>query len=110
MNITMTSNKYLSTPLIAAFGQRFQMDFGLMKGKHDNNNNNNNNNIRSHDGYNSYLLIVDYHMIYLWVFLTKNKAPPLKVVTQFLSTYGVKDGIRTVRTDQGGDLARTNAF
>ena len=92
-------------PLITAFGQRFQMDFGFMKGKHGNDNNN-----RPHDGYNLYLLIVDYHTRYLWVFLTRNKAPPLKVVTQFLSTYGTKDGIRIVRTDQGGELAQLNAF
>ena len=105
MNITKTTNKKSTVPIVNAFGQRFQMDFGFMKGKHGNNNN-----IRSHDGYNSYLLIVDYHTRYLWVFLTKNKAPPLKVVTQFLSTYGLKDGIRTIRTDQGGELARSNAF
>ena len=106
MNITKSSNKNANNaPVITAFGQRFQMDFGFMKGKLGNNTN-----IRSHDGYNSYLLIVDYHTRYLWVFLTKNKSPPLKVVTQFLSTYGTKDGTRIIRTDQGGELARSQAF
>ena len=56
---------------IQRFGDHFQMDFGFMKGKQDNIS------LRSHDGYNSYLLIIDYYTRYLWIFLSKNKQPPL---------------------------------
>ena len=105
MNITKTSDSQLSTPIVTAFGQKFQLDFGFMKAQHGDKTN-----IRSHEGYNSYVLIVDHFTRYIWVFLTKNKTPPINIVTQFLNTYGTKDGVRIIRTDQGGELARSNAF
>ena len=105
MNIKKTSNKHVTPNLnIQRFGDRFQMDFGFMKGKQDNISS------RSHDGYNSYLLIIDYYTRYLWIFLSKNKQPPIKVLHKFLRTYGQRQGIRTIRTDQGGELARSSAF
>ena len=105
MNITKTTNKQCSFPSVNAFGQRFQLDFGFMKAQHGDKTN-----IRSHEGFNSYLLIVDYYTRYIWVFLTKNKTPPLRIVTQFLNTYGNKNGVRIIKTDQGGELARSHAF
>ena len=105
MNVKKTSNKHVTpNSNVQRFGDRFQMDFGFMKGKHDNIS------LRSHDGYNSYLLIIDYYTRYLWIFLSKNKQPPLKVLHKFLRTYGQRQGIRTIRTDQGGELARSSAF
>ena len=105
MNIKKTSNKHPTPNVqISHFGERFQMDFGFMKGKHDNIS------VRSHDGYNSYLLIVDYFTRYIWTFLSKNKNPPIKVLTKFLRTYGRKNGVRVIRTDQGGELARSSEF
>ena len=105
MNIKKTSNKHVTpSSHITRFGDRFQMDFGFMKGKTDNIS------VRSHDGYNSYLLIIDYFTRYLWVFLSKNKQPPIKVLHKFLRTYGQQTGIRTIRTDQGGELARSSEF
>ena len=105
MNITKTSPKGDSHDNISAFGQRFQMDYGFMLGANDTRTN-----IRSHEGYNCYLLIVDYYTRYTWVFLSKNKAPPVRILTTFLNTYGNKSGTRIIRTDQGGELARSQSF
>ena len=105
MNITKTHSHELSHDNIERFGQRFQMDFGFMRGAQGDRTN-----IPSHEGYNSYLLIVDYYTRYIWVFLSKNKSPPIRVVSNFLNTYGNKDGTRIIRTDQGGELARSNSF
>ena len=105
MNVTKSSPKTNSATHITKFGQRFQMDYGFMRGSQDTRTN-----IRSHEGYNCYLLIVDYFTRYTWVFLSKNKAPPVRLLTTFLQTYGNKDGTRIVRTDQGGELARSNSF
>ena len=88
MNVTKSSSNVESGTTISLFGQRFQMDYGFMRGANDTRNN-----IRSHEGYNCYLLIVDYYTRYTWVFLSKNKNPPLKLLTTFLQTYGNKDGI-----------------
>ena len=45
----------------------------------------------------------------MWVFLSKNKVPPLCTVSQFLRTYGNTDGRRIIRTDQGSELARSTS-
>ena len=104
----MNPHKLLNTSVVKApvqrFGDRFQMDFGFISAKADNRI------IRSHDGYNCYLLIVDYFTRFLWVFLTKNKSPPIKTEAQFLRTYGNCNGVRIIRTDQGGELAKSGAF
>ena len=89
---------------VLRFGDKFQMDFGFMAGKLDNKI------IRSHEGYNCYLLIIDYHTRYIWVFLSRNKTPPIRTISQFLRTYGNTDGVRIIRTDQGGELARSMLF
>ena len=85
-------------------GERFHMDFGFMSAKK------NGNIVRSHDGFNSYLLVLDAKTRYLWVFLSRNKLPPLQTVGLFLQTHGQREGTRIVRTDQGGELARSEAF
>ena len=59
MNPSKTSNKQISEAPIKRFGERFQMDFGFMSTKQDNIV------IRSHDGYNCYLLVIDYYTRYL---------------------------------------------
>ena len=104
MNIHKHYNKTTQQNNVLRFGDRFQMDFGFMSGKIDNKI------VRSHEGYNCYLLIIDYYTRYTWVFLSKNKAPPLRTITQFLRTYGNTDGVRIIRTDQGGELARSTSF
>ena len=63
----------------------------------------------SYDGFSSYLLIVDEASRYVWVFLTASKSPPIDIVKEFLTQHGHKDG-GCIRTDQGGELARSSAF
>ena len=104
MNISKNSSKAPSKTKITKFGEHFQMDFGFMSAKV------NKQIINSHDGYKCYLLIIDLYTRYLWVFLSKNKHPPIRVMKQFLRTYGNKEGTRMVRTDQGGELARSALF
>ena len=103
MNITKTTSK-LAKNTVSRFAEKFQMDFGFMSARQGKEL------IKSHEGYTCYLLIVDLFTRYLWVFLSKNKHPPLRTVTQFLRTYGLTDGVRIVRTDQGGELSRSTLF
>jgi len=65
--------------------------------------------VRSYDGYTSYLLVIDEASRYVWVFLTASKTPPLDIVMEFLHHHGHEDG-GSIRTDQGGELARSAAF
>ena len=104
MNIAKNTSKLAPKLTVHKFGEQFQMDFGFMSAKV------NQQIITSHDGYKCYLLIVDLFTRYLWVFLSKNKHPPIKVMKQFLRTYGNKEGTRIIRTDQGGELARSALF
>ena len=104
MNITKTSSKQKPTTPTSAFAEQFQMDFGFMSAREGKEL------IKSHDGYNCYLLIVDLFTRYLWIFLSKNKHPPLQTVKQFLRTYGLKQGVRIIRTDQGGELSKSTLF
>jgi hypothetical protein len=60
--------------------------------------------VYSHDGFTSYLLIVNEASRYIWVFLTNTKSPPLNIVDEFLKTHGLPDG-DFIHTDQGGELA-----
>jgi hypothetical protein len=65
--------------------------------------------VTSWDGFSSYLLIVDEDLRYIWVFLTKSKEPPVDIIDAFMTRFGHKDG-GSVRTDQGGELARSKTF
>ena len=65
--------------------------------------------VYSHDRFTSYLLIVDEASRYIWVFLTNRKSPPLIIVNEFLKTHGLPDG-GFIRTDQGSELAGSQAF
>ncbi len=65
--------------------------------------------VASWDGYSSYLLVVDDASCYIWVFLTTSKEPPLDIIDTFLDRFGHIEG-GSVRTDQGGELARSFNF
>ena len=65
--------------------------------------------VASYDGFSSYLLIVNEATRFIWVFLTKSKAPPLDILDTFLTRFGHENG-GLVRTDQGGELARSFAL
>ena len=83
--------------------QHLNFDFGFIEGS---------NIITSYDGYNSYLIVVDKHTRYMWIFLSKMKLPPLKTVDKFLKMHGIKDDklTLTIRTDRGGELSGSQAF
>eukprot|EP00986_Skeletonema_menzelii_P015723 scaffold12494_cov159-Skeletonema_menzelii.AAC.1 len=93
-------------------GQRFLMDFGFIRAsthdyrtpdpKHDRV-------IESFDGFTSYLIVVDEVSHYCWVFLCRSKTPPVELVSNFLQDHGLPSG-GVIRTDQGGELARSAAF
>ena len=92
--------------------KRFYMDFGFMRASaadYSRPHNGTDRVVRSYDGYTSYLLIIDEASRYVWVFLTASKNPPLDIVTEFLHQHGHEDG-GSIRTDQGGELARSTAF
>ncbi len=65
--------------------------------------------VHLYDGFTSYLLIVDKASRYIWVFLTMSKDPPLDIVAELMKQHGHKDG-GCVQTDQGGELACSQAF
>ena len=91
--------------------RRFYMDFGFMHASTSDFSRPNKNTDRvvtSYDGFSSYLLIVDEATRFIWVFLTKSKAPPLDILDSFLARFGHEHG-GSVRTDQGGELARSFA-
>ena len=92
--------------------KRFYMDFGFMRAlaaDYSRSHKGTDRVVRSYDGYSSYLLIIDEASRYVWVFLTASKNPPLDIVTEFLHQHGHEDG-GSIRTDQGGELARSVAF
>ena len=66
--------------------------------------------VNSYDGYNSYLLITDAKTRFTWVFLTATKSPPVDIVHKFLTTFGLRDGYRALRVDQGGELWRSDCL
>ena len=93
-------------------GERFQMDFGFIKGEKDELKI-----LESYDGYSAYLIILDKKTRYMWIFLCKNKIPPTKTVEKFLKKHGItedlanKEGLKlTIRTDRGGELYGSLAF
>ena len=66
--------------------------------------------VTSKDVYNAYLLISDEYSGYLWCFLVNSRYPPITIVQQVLNRHGNKYIPRYIRTDQGGELARSAAI
>ena len=67
--------------------------------------------IESSQGYNSYLLIKDIKTKYCWLFLSKNKIPPLDLIRAFMRKYRcTTTENRWIRTDRGGELNGSSAF
>jgi hypothetical protein len=65
--------------------------------------------VKSRDGYEAYLLIVDAATRFIWTFLLKGKHPPLATITQFLAKHGAaKKGLIT--TTPGGLLDKSRSF
>ena len=92
--------------------QRFFMDFGFLRASnfdYSRPDKSKDRIIQSFDGYNSYLLIVDEHTRFIWIFLCKTKEPPLDLVNLHLDIFGSRLG-GSIRCDQGGELARSHEF
>ena len=98
-----------STPKILP-GQHFSMDFGFVRGSAYNMKTEDGTTVTSIYGMNSYLSIIDRATRYMWVFPTKSKKPPIETVTKILNKFKCNSEHRTVRTDQGGELSRSEAF
>ena len=65
--------------------------------------------VQSFDGFYAHLLIIDKHSRRSWVFLRISKEPPTDIIGIFLTKYGRSSG-GSIRCDQGGELARSEAF
>ena len=46
----------------------------------------------------------------MWVLLTKAKTPPIDFVRKIIKSFKKRTYQRRIRTDQGGELARSKAF
>ncbi|KAL9185818.1 hypothetical protein ACHAXT_003595 [Thalassiosira profunda] len=94
-------------------GQRYYMDYGFMRASSSDftspKDDDDGRIVESFDGFSSYLLIVDEHSRYIWVFLCQSKEPPIAECSAFLKTFGLPAG-GTIRCDQGGELARSKEF
>ena len=92
-------------------GQMFHMDFGFMRGSSFSDKDDEGRIITSLDGMNSYLIIVDRKTRRTWVFLTRSKVPPIKIITEFLAQNGSRTATRRIiRSDQGGELYKSTIF
>ena len=91
-------------------GQHFHMDFGFVRGSNYTIKTEDGPTVTSIDGYNSYLIIVDRATRYIWLFLTKSKHPPVDIARKVLKKFRSDHKHRTVRTDQGGELGRSEEF
>ena len=92
--------------------RRFYMDFGFMRASTSNYTQPSKTTDRvvaSYDGFSAYLLVVDEASRYMWVFLTQSKSPPMEIIDTFLTRFGHERG-GSIRTDQGGELARSFAL
>ena len=91
-------------------GQHFHMDFGFVRGSGYAIKQENAPTVTSINRYNSYLIIVDRVTRYIWIFLTSSKTPPITVAQKILKKFKSTNNHRTVRTDQGGKLGKSQDF
>ena len=88
------------------------MDFGFMRDSTDDFNRPDSKRdrvVRSFDGYNSYLAVVDDHSRYMWVLLCKLKESPVDLVLEFLHQFRLPHG-GLIRCDEGKELALSKRF
>ena len=94
----------------ASPGQHFHMDFGFVRGSQYTIKQEDGPTITSKDGYNSYLLVIDRASRYTWIFLSQSKHPPVATARRVLQKFKSAHPHRTCRTDQGGELGRSQEF
>jgi len=109
MKMTKQLKGYKNQSIDIGVGNRFLMDLCVVRGPVSKGTDKGTI-MSSFDGYTSYLLITDKASRYSWVFLTKNKNPPITIVDTFLEHHGLKQGMRRLRTDQSGELAKSSEF
>ena len=90
-------------------GQHFHCDFGFMRSKEYKFKDEDGKLQTSIDGKNAYLLIIDRCTMYMWVFVSKSKEPPLDFCQKVLNKFKASTKHRTIRCDQG-ELASSNKF
>ncbi len=96
---------------IPTCGAEFFMDFAFMRASTSDYkcpNKHTDQVVTSYDGHTSHLIIVDSASRRIWAFLTKTEEPPLDILSTFMKKFGIGNGV--VRTDQGGELARSAAY
>ena len=93
-------------------GQHLHMDFRFFRGSSWHSKDDQGNLVTSIDGQRSYLIIVDRATRFKWCFHTATKKPPLEEVNSILkkSHLSLINLHCTVRTDQGGELGKSNKF
>jgi hypothetical protein len=92
-----------TAPIISA--TRFHLDFGFIRASsHDFVVTKGPRVVTSYDRNNTYLLIADAKQRYSWVFCQPSKSPPVSILERFLAVHGLKEGPRSLRMDQGGEL------
>ena len=90
-------------------GSYFQMDFAFVRGPSKDGKKGHLRTCRN--GFNSYLLITDIHTRMMWAFPTATKDPLCDTIATFLEKYGSSSNKnRIVRTDLGGELAKSSIF
>ena len=102
------------TAIAEANGSEFYMDFAFLRSSSSDFGDTppisaNDRVVQSFDGFYAHLLIVDKHSRRSWVFMRISKEPPTDIVEIFLTKYGRSNG-GSIRCDQGGELARSEAF
>jgi hypothetical protein len=65
--------------------------------------------VKSHDGYEAYLLIIHAATQYIWIFLLKGKHLPIATIAQFLQKHGTAQ-TGSVTTTRGGLLHKSRSF
>jgi hypothetical protein len=96
-------------------GTSFHMDLGFIRGPSNledvvkNGATPNKTIVKSRDGYEAYLLIIDAATRYIWVFLLKGKHPPIATIAQFLQKHGSATKGK-ITTTPGGLLDKSKSF
>lgn len=103
-----------SSPPVLVIGCEFNMDFGFLRASSASFGatppvSSSDRIVWSYDGFCAYLAISCRASRRSWVFPRKSKEPPVDLIRLFLAKFGCSSG-GSVRCDQGGELARSEAF
>lgn len=88
---------------------KYNMDYGFVRGK-TTFKNEEGQLLTSKDGFNCYLLVAEEYTCYMLIFLFADKSPHMKTIKICLYIHGLAKGMRRIRSDQGGELAKSIEF